>query len=909
VNVTDNVASLSSTAIETTPFAATAGEKLYVEIKGNSSYTTHSFSYSYSRDGGANWSDATALVASTYSSVPDQVFTITDIADAEAASTVLIRFTGAGLGINHIYGFEALTAPIMTLDKTADYNFGMQTAAAEYVITVTNTGTATLNNLAAALTTGTNYTVAITKPDGESTTTISAGKATVPAGQQAIITVTQLFDANNGLASLSDVLTISGDDVASQVINLSGQTRDGSKWYVDFASGIPSTFVEKGNWSYSSQQAYVYTESALVSQTLTLAANEKVQFDAQKMSYGVASLKVRHSLNGGLSWSDYTDLTDTEGFNSSTYKTMEYGVGNTDASAVAMIEFLGANVYLDNIYGGTLSDDAPMIQVKKGSTIVASGVSQEFGSILAEATAEYTIKNIGGGTLTITSPITTVTGGASATVNETSLGAGESATLTITMTPAEPYGEKSGAVTVKTSLGDFVINYTATTMNPDALNVTFDDYKLPAGWYANGWTCTYTQYLSRSDRNSDTYFITQKLNVTGTSDVLKFDAQKYGSYYASSTVLKVSYSTDRVNWTEIGNYASEMTTSWKTFEISGLDAGEYYLKFTGRYANVDNIIGWTKVTGIDHDLYVTATSFPATTDLGDDATITATVTSLRANETGVYAKLLIDGAEEATSAAQDINLNASKTFSFTYAIPENKTAQIKVYFSDNTEAFATASNNMKVRYAFDEEVDPSTITAGTFEVNMDRTFVAGWNTICLPFDINVTDIHASAKAFSFDAYDEGTKALTFNKVMTTLEAGKPYVIYVPEAITTSLQFNGAAITATEAGKSEHTMTFQGTYAPMAAGSLTSCCGLTASGKIAKAKSTTTMKGFRGYFMNVPAGARVMFNGFDDDETTGIRMITIDNTAAEGTYNMQGQKVEQLKKGGLYIINGRKQVVK
>ena len=34
-----------------------------------------------------------------------------------------------------------------------------------------------------------------------------------------------------------------------------------------------------------------------------------------------------------------------------------------------------------------------------------------------------------------------------------------------------------------------------------------------------------------------------------------------------------------------------------------------------------------------------------------------------------------------------------------------------------------------------------------------------------------------------------------------------------------------------------------------------------------------------------------------------------NTAAEGTYNMQGQKVEQLKKGGLYIINGRKQVVK
>jgi hypothetical protein len=54
---------------------------------------------------------------------------------------------------------------------------------------------------------------------------------------------------------------------------------------------------------------------------------------------------------------------------------------------------------------------------------------------------------------------------------------------------------------------------------------------------------------------------------------------------------------------------------------------------------------------------------------------------------------------------------------------------------------------------------------------------------------------------------------------------------------------------------------------------------------------------------------VMFNGFDDDETTGIRMITIDNTAAEGTFNLQGQKVAQLKNGRLYIINGKKQVVK
>jgi hypothetical protein len=59
---------------------------------------------------------------------------------------------------------------------------------------------------------------------------------------------------------------------------------------------------------------------------------------------------------------------------------------------------------------------------------------------------------------------------------------------------------------------------------------------------------------------------------------------------------------------------------------------------------------------------------------------------------------------------------------------------------------------------------------------------------------------------------------------------------------------------------------------------------------------------------VPVGASARFVGFMDDELTGIRMITVEQNV-EGVFNMQGQKVEQMKKGGLYIINGKKQVVK
>lgn len=905
VNVTDGVAAVSSTAIETTPFSAEAAEMLYVEIKGSSSYGSKSLSYSYSRDGGA-WSKATDLVASTYDNVADQVFTISDIADAEAASTVKIRFTGSGLGINRIYGFTALSVPVMSIDKTADYNFGMQTEAAEYVITVTNNGTATLNNLTATLATGTDYSVAITKPDGESTTTITDGKATVPAGQQAIITVTQLFDANNGLASLSDVLTISGDDVESEEINLSGKTRDGSKWYVDFASGIPASFVEKGSWSYTSQQAYVYSESALVSQTLTIAANEKVQFDVKTMSYSTPSLKVRHSLDGGLTWSAYTDLTNEDGVNSSTYTTLNYGFGNTDASAVAMVEFLGANVYLDNIYGGALNNEAPMIQVKKGSSVVESGVAEAFGTILSETSAEYTIKNIGHGTLTITSPVT-VTGDATATISETSLANNESATLTITMPVEAPYGEKAGVVTVKTSLGDFVINYTATTKNPNTLNVDFSDGQLPAGWYNDGWNVDYYEKnIQRSNSNSDTYFMTQKLQVTGNEDVLKFDAKKYGSKYASSTVLKVSYSTDRVNWTEIGDYASEMTTSFKTFEVSGLAAGEYYLKFTGRYAAIDNIIGWEKVAGIDHDLYVTATSFPAATTKGEDATISATVTSLRTAETGVYAKLFIDGEQEGeASATQDIALNGTKTFSFTYAIPEKKTAQIKVYYSDDTEAFATAVNTMKVNYAL-SETSSDAITTGTYDVTLTRSFQQGWNSICLPFAVE--DIESvfgeDAKVYQFTSYT--SSYVTFETV-GEMSAGTPYLIKMPEASSEAIVLNDCNITTADAGNVEISgVTFQGTYAPKAAGTLTGMYGITTENDIRPATAEASLDGFRAYLIGSLAGARIMIF----DETTGIKTVYgSKEILGDGrVYNLNGQHVENAKKG-VYIVNGKKVVIK
>ena len=72
-----------------------------------------------------------------------------------------------------------------------------------------------------------------------------------------------------------------------------------------------------------------------------------------------------------------------------------------------------------------------------------------------------------------------------------------------------------------------------------------------------------------------------------------------------------------------------------------------------------------------------------------------------------------------------------------------------------------------------------------------------------------------------------------------------------------------------------------------------------------------MKAFRAYFTlqdiltDKSVGARI---NITDDDTTGIKEVH-GNANAEGTYDLQGRKVEEPTNKGLYIVNGRKVVKK
>lgn len=205
----------------------------------------------------------------------------------------------------------------------------------------------------------------------------------------------------------------------------------------------------------------------------------------------------------------------------------------------------------------------------------------------------------------------------------------------------------------------------------------------------------------------------------------------------------------------------------------------------------------------------------------------------------------------------------------------------------------------------DQTVAPEALAEGMCDVTLNYTIAEGkWGTIALPFAVEDVKTLGDVKAYAFTGYENGNIKLD---VTTTMEAGKPYVIYANAAISEAIELNNVNITATEAAAVEFNgAKFQATYAPLAAGSMEGKYGVAPTGKIQKGSAKASMKGFRGFF-ELPANAqnaRLLING---EEVTGIEAIE-NAESADVVFDLQGRRVAQPTKG-LYIIGGKKMMVK
>ena len=209
---------------------------------------------------------------------------------------------------------------------------------------------------------------------------------------------------------------------------------------------------------------------------------------------------------------------------------------------------------------------------------------------------------------------------------------------------------------------------------------------------------------------------------------------------------------------------------------------------------------------------------------------------------------------------------------------------------------------------------------------LDRTLTKNvWNTFSSPFAIASGDMEkyfgAGTKVRKLDNTTIDGNLLNLNFVnASSIEAGKPYIVK-PTAANVDFsadgkEFEGVNLSPASASPDNTTyVNFVPTVGKTTVtGNVEDILMMTIEGKLAHPTAVGDMKGFRGYFVmhDAPVGARAFRIDFGDGESTGIIPIRMENgsTKADGmTFDLQGRKVTQPTKKGIYIQNGKKVIVK
>jgi len=228
----------------------------------------------------------------------------------------------------------------------------------------------------------------------------------------------------------------------------------------------------------------------------------------------------------------------------------------------------------------------------------------------------------------------------------------------------------------------------------------FDDANALDGWVKidaanNKWTLTHE---SKDTKDPSQKLVNSSSTASQTvSPLLAFEEgaaygfMAYGS--SSSAKLRVQYSKDRTNWSEIYLIAGSSTSSTtkddsfdssnytlKRFIFSMPEAGNFYIRLDGSYCAVDNFFGGT-LTEVAHDLAVTSSSVNAS-KVNYPLAASATFDNYKQTpETDYEVMLRIDGETVATAEPEEIAFGSPVTFNLSYIPHISGTHQVSVALS------------------------------------------------------------------------------------------------------------------------------------------------------------------------------------------------------------------------------------
>ncbi len=512
----------------------------------------------------------------------------------QISATIYEETTGPALAVKD--GSTKLTSPCA-------YDFGLAVAGATKTFTLSNPGTEDLS-------------VSVSET-GDFNATLSA--TTIAAGSEVTLTVTMPATTSSSEVTITPA---DGSGIDPFVINVSGIVRDANKLYEYGFTALPEDWTTTGSWYYSEANGayttvwYLTSNARLITPLLNVSEGETFFVEAKGYSTSNTSyqhLQMQYSADG-TTWTNFDSEPTLDPSNWQTFAFTGVPAGKY------YIAINASQADIRMFYGGELPQEPKMV--------VTQPASLDFG-VIAEATSKtFTIANPGKATLeginvtSSNSSIFSVTGA------PTSLAAGESAEVTITMA-ATTTGALSSDITVSaTGMEDVQFTVTGVVL-PEGLYVEDFADGLPTGWTNASWTFANGEATGKS---SSAYLTTPKL-VFSTGDMLVIKAKRYDS--DTTDYLTVQGSSDNgITWTayskKLQNADGLTYPDYGTIVLTDIPTTINKLRFVGYYCVVDEIAGLTYAPVLSVAQGGTTVSSPAAYDFGEcagDASVTYNFTN------------------------------------------------------------------------------------------------------------------------------------------------------------------------------------------------------------------------------------------------------------------------------------------
>lgn len=274
-----------------------------------------------------------------------------------------------------------------------------------------------------------------------------------------------------------------------------------------------------------------------------------------------------------------------------------------------------------------------------------------------------------------------------------------------------------------------------------------------------------------------------------------------------------------------------------------------------------------------------------------------------------------DHATNITTGA--IDFSGTKDEAFTCYVDVTPDLVDAIPLTDDTRIRAYRANGKGITITNIDLCTPLNITdtyvpacdEGTYSVvNLTRSLIAGYNTLCLPFAATKAALGLEEDDVIYEL-GEGSSASSIKlSTVTSIAANKPYLVYCAAARTLTSSFDNLEVSSSDASSTtKGDWTMYGNYTP----------SLSMNGKyivygdeIRLCGSGPYVNGLRAYFEYTGGGEARESVTFDfGGETTGVNEVSsrISDTKAD-YFNLAGQRIAQPTKG-LYIVNGKKVVIK